>query len=48
VPSTTIGLAIREESGELMARGAKEVVSDVSNPFIAVAELDSASNPVVC
>jgi hypothetical protein len=46
--SSSIDLAIREELRELMARGAKEVVFDVSDPFTAVTALDGASNPVVC
>jgi len=43
--AATIGLAIRKELGELVARGAKEVVFDVSDPFAAVTALDGAHNP---
>ena len=46
--ATTIGLAIREELDELMARGAKEVVFDVSDPFTAVTALEGAHNPFSC
>ena len=49
VPSTaTIGLAIGEELGELVARGAEVVVLDMSDPFTAVTTLEGAHNPFSC